>query len=171
MRAMPNPNAQTTSVTVTLTLDSSVAGPPYEILNCSTYVTFSDNSNTTLPGWGIAAIGTPQSSGAPFALVLKDQNTSPITGVVNWSLTCIPRAPTTAASPFSNNAASIAGAGSTPANGGGFQLNFANTNDPGTRNPKINNSGTWDWSLMVQVTCADGTVRCYGSDPEMEVGP
>ena len=169
MRAMPN--LQTTAVTVTLTIDSSIPAPPYNVATCSTLITYSDNSNITVPGWGIAAIGTPQGPGAAFNVTVKDSNLSPIASIVNWALTCIPRAPTTSASPFGNNASSIGGSGSVPGAGGGLGLNFGNTNNPSNNNPRIKNAGTWDWSLMVQVVCADGvTVKCFGSDPEMEVG-
>lgn len=170
MPAMPN-SLTTSAVTVTLTIDSSIAAPPYNVANCSTRITFSDSTSVLLGGWGNAALGTPQPSGATFNLVVVDSNSQPITSLLNWALTCIPRAPTTAASPFGSNASSIAGSGSTPGDGGGLSLNFGNTNNPGNNNPKIKNAGTWDWALMVQVVCADGvTVKCFGSDPEMEVG-
>ncbi len=175
MRAMPTPNLKTTGVTVTLTIDSRISAPPYNVKDCSTLITLSDNSNMTVQGWGNAAVGTPQANGATFNLVVVDLNPSPITAILNWALTCIPRAttPPTPASPFSNNASSIGGSGSEPGNGGGLGLNFGNTNNPSNNNPKIKNAGTWDWSLMVQVVCSDAasTVKCFGSDPEMEVGP
>ena len=39
-----------------------------------------------------------------------------------------------------------------------------------TGNVKIKNAGDWDWSLMVQMRMADGvTIKCFSSDPEMEV--
>ncbi len=171
MPAMPK---QTTAVTVTLTLDSSISAPTYNVASCLTLVTYSDNSTSTLPGWGNAALATPQPNGATFNLVLLDSNLSaPMTAILNWALTCIPRAttPPSGASPFGNNISSIGGSGSTPGNGGGLALNFGNTNNPSNNNPKIKNVCTWDWSLMVQVVCADGaTVKCFGSDPEMEVG-
>src|SRR4051812_15480121 len=110
------PNLQTTAVTVTLTIDSSIPAPPYNVATCSTLVAYSDNSNITVPGWGSAAVGTPQPSGATFGLIVKDANPSPLTSILNWALTCVPRAPTTAASPFGSNASSIGGSGSTPGN-------------------------------------------------------
>lgn len=169
---MPNPNAKTTAVTVTLTLTSTADGPPYNISGCSTLVTYDNSNPDTLPGWGDAHLASPQANGASFGIVLADTNAPPkITSVLNWALTCIPRAGTTAASPFNNNAASITGSGSTSANGG-FTLNFGNGNS--NNGPKIQNAGAWDWSLMVQIVCTDGgvsTVKCFGSDPEMEVGP
>ena len=161
MRAMPSLN--TVSVAVTFTLDSSIPQPPYNVATCSVLITYTDNSNVTLSGWGAEGLGTPQPSGAAFSLVIKDSNPSPLSAINNWGLTCIPRSPTTAASPFGNNASTITGNGSQPA-GGGFPLNIGNN--------KIKNAGYWDWTLMVQVVCADGvTVKCFGSDPEMEVGP
>lgn len=160
MRAMPN--LTTTSVTVTFTFDSSIDGPPYDIAACSINITYNDNSNITISGWGTEGLGTPQSSGASFSVVLADTAVSPLSGVQSWALTCIPRLPTTAASPFGNNTPTITGTGSQIANGG-QSLNMGNN--------KIKNAGTWDWALMVQIVCADGqTVKCFGSDPEMEVG-
>lgn len=160
MRAMAN----TVSVTVTLTFDSLAApAPPYNIASCSVYVQYADGTNAQLQGWGLEALGAPQANGAAFAVGLVDTNAAPATGVQNWALTCIPRAGTNAASPFGNNQNTLSGSGPGAVNGGIFSLNM--------NSPKIKNAGTWDWTLMVQVVGSDGVVRCFASDPEMEVGP
>ena len=160
MRAMPN----TVSVTVTLSFDSlATAAPPYNIADCSVYVQYADGTNATLQGWGPEALSAPQTGGATFAVNLVDTNPTPATGLQNWALTCIPRSGTSDASPFGNNKNTLSGTGPGAANGGNFPLDM-NT-------PKIKNTGTWDWALMVQVVGSDGVIRCFASDPEMEVGP
>jgi hypothetical protein len=49
------------------------------------------------------------------------------------------------------------------------------SNDPpgvftlNTGNVKIKNAGDWDYALMIQMTLPDGSIKCFSSDPEMEV--
>ena len=153
--------ANTTGVVVTMTLNSASAAPPYNVDSCNIAVTYADGSSAQFPGWNGVDLGTPQSSGATFAVNVQDSNAQPMTGIQSWALTSIPRAPTTDASPFGTNENTIAGS-APPQNGTGvFALNLSN--------PKIKNAGTWDWTLMAQVVCADGTVKCFASDPEMKV--
>jgi hypothetical protein len=49
-----------------------------------------------------------------------------------------------------------------PVNPGRFTLDLGNV--------KIKNSGDWDWGLMVQMVLPGGAIKCFSSDPEMEVG-
>lgn len=155
---------QTTAVTVTFTLYSSAANPPYEVSGCEGTIGYSDGSSVPFSGWSAEAVGTPQPNGASFTLKVADasySSSSNVTGVANWALTFIPRGSTRAQSPFGNNQNTISGSGATN-NDGVFTLNLGNVT--------INNVGDWDWSLMIQMTLPDGTIKCFSSDPEMEVG-
>ena len=158
------PNKQTTAVTVTFTLYSSAASPPYKIAGLEGTISYNDGSDVDFTGWNPEDIGTPEPNGATFTLMVADSSYSTgnnETGVANWAVTFIPRAPTTAQSPFGNNQNTISGSGATN-NVGVFTLNLGNET--------IKNSGDWDWSLMIQMTLPDGTIKCFSSDPEMEVG-
>jgi hypothetical protein len=84
-----------------------------------------------------------------------------VANVANWALTFIPRGATSQQSPFGNNQNTISGNGATRSDGL-FTLN--------TGNVKIKNTGDWDWALMVQMVLPNGSVECFCSDPEMEVG-
>ncbi len=158
--------ADTVAVAVTFTLNSTAIAntPPYNITGCSGLVTYSDNTSAPINGWDAEAIGTPQPNGASFSLNVNDAGYSSTnqTSIGNWALTCIPRSPTTQASPFTSNSNTITGNGATGSNGN-FSLNFSNPV------PKIKNAGDWDWSLMVQINLPGGVIHCYGSDPEMDV--
>jgi hypothetical protein len=158
------PTNFTTDVAVTFTLYSSSPNPPYNVAGCDGKVTFADGTRTDFPGWNAMAVGTPQANGATFELYVADSSYSSgsnVTGVANWALTFIPRAGTSQQSPFGNNQNTISGSGATN-NNGVFALNLGNA--------KIKNAGNWDWSLMIQMTLPGGTVKCFASDPEMEVG-
>ena len=156
---------QTTAVSVKFTLYSSTVSPPYEVAGCEGLITY-DTGSQPFTGWNAEDIGTPQPSGATFTLTVADSSYSTgsnETGVANWALTFIPRAPTTAQSPFGNNQNTITGSGAAN-NSGVFTLDLGNV--------KIKNPGDWDWALVIQMTMADGTtIKCFSSDPEMEVGP
>jgi hypothetical protein len=133
------PLLQTTAVSVTFRLDSSKPEPPYEVAHCDGEIRHNLGEDD------------------------KYVAGSNETGVANWALTFIPRAPTTAQSPFGNNQNTINGSGGSNSNGT-FTLD--------TGNVKIKIVGDWDWSLMVQMTMPGGTtIKCFSSDPEMEVGP
>jgi len=161
---MPN-TAQTTGLTVTFTLYSATTNPPYEVAGCAGTITFNNNApSLDFSGWNAEDIGTPQPSGAAFTLMVADSSYSSgnnVTVVVNWAVTFIPRGTTTRQSPFGNNQNTITGSGAAN-NNGVFTLNLGNV--------KIQNSGDWDWSLMIQMKLPDGTNKCFSSDPEMEVG-
>ena len=154
----------TTAVSVKFTLYSSTISPPYEVAGCEGVISYDDGTSQPFNSWNAEDIGTPQPNGASFSLVVADSSYSAgnnQTGIANWALTFIPRAPTTAQSPFGNNQNTITGPGVTN-NNGQFTLNIGNV--------KIKNAGDWDWGLMVQMTMADGaTMKCFSSDPEMEV--
>jgi hypothetical protein len=156
---------QTVAVSVKFTLYSSIVNPPYEVAGCEGLIGYDDGTSQPFNSWNPQDIGTPQPNGATFTLTVADANYSTgnnQTGVANWALTFIPRAPTTAQSPFGNNQNTITNSGAAN-NNGVFTLD--------TGNVKIRNAGDWDWSLMIQMTMADGTtVKCFSSDPEMEVG-
>jgi hypothetical protein len=159
------PTTQTTAVSVTFTLYSSVANPPYEIAGVQGTITYDNNTpSLQFTGWNAADIGTPEPNGAAFTLNVADANyssSSNVTGVANWALTFIPRGTTRAQSPFGNNQNTITGTGATN-NNGVFTLNLGNV--------AIKSGGDWDWSLMIQMTQPGGAVKCFSSDPEMEVG-
>jgi hypothetical protein len=155
---------QTTAVIVTFTLSSSTANPPYEVAKCEGSITFTDNAPALLfSGWKARVIGSPQPNGAAFTLNVADSDYSKVnqTGVANWAVTFIPRGSTKAPSPFDNNQNTITGSGATVEKGI-FTLNLGNA--------KIKVTGDWDWSLMIQMTLPGGAVKCFSSDPEMEVG-
>lgn len=159
---MPN---QTTAVSVTCTLYSGTGqAPPFEMADVSGTISYNNNApGATFDGWDAEAIGTPVAAGATFTLAVQDYSYSSTnqTRVANWALTFIPRGTTSQQSPFGNNQNTIAGQGATN-NNGTFTLN--------TGNVKIKNAGDWDWVLMVQMVLPNGTVLCFCSDPEMEVG-
>ena len=161
---MPN-NTLTTNVTVKFTLYSSGDPAPYEVAGCEGSISYNDNTpDLDFTGWNAEAIGTPQPNGATFTLEVADSNYASgtnETGVANWAVTFIPRGTTTVNSPFGNNVSTITGSGATN-NNGVFTLNFGNQT--------IKNGGDFDWSLMIQMTLPGGAVKCFSSDPEMEVG-
>lgn len=157
----------TTAVSVTFTLNSATdTTPPYEISGITGRVDYDGGvSSTYFNTWAPETVGTPQSSGADFNLAVTDagyNSASNATSIGNWSVTFIPRSPTTAASPFGNNVNTITGTGGTNANGT-FTLN--------TGNNKIKNAGGWDWALLVQIIIpgSPSVTRCFASDPEMDV--
>jgi hypothetical protein len=156
----------TVSVSVTFTLYSSAGAPPYEVAGCQGLISYNDNTPAqAFNGWNAEDIGTPEPNGATFTLNVADasySSSSNVTGVANWALTFIPRGGTNQQSPFSNNENTIAGNGATN-NNGVFTLNLGS-------NTRINNVGNWDWALMIQMVLPDGTIECFSSDPEMEVG-
>lgn len=157
-------NPQTTAVSVKFTLYTSSAAPPYEVAGCEGVISYADGTSQAFNGWNAEAIGTPQPDGASFTLVVADSSYSTgtnQTGIANWALTFIPRGSTSAQSPFGNNQNTITGVGAAN-NNGVFTLNVGNV--------KIKSAGDWDWALMVQMIMADGvTLKCFASDPEMEV--
>jgi hypothetical protein len=146
-------------------LYSSAATLPYEIAGCDCTVTFDDGSSQSFDDWTAEAVGTPQPSGADFTVEVADASYSSgsyETNIANWALTFIPRGTATSAqSPFGNNQSTISGSGATNSDGV-FTLD--------TSNAKIKNTGDWDYALMVQMTLPDGSIECFASDPEMEVG-
>ena len=159
---MPN---QTTAVAVTCSLYSGTGqAPPFEMSGVAGTISYNNNApNTTFDGWNAEGVGTPVGPGASFALAVQDlsYSASNQTSVANWALTFIPRGATSQQSPFGNNQNTIAGQGATNSNGT-FTLNLGNV--------KIKNAGDWDWALMVQMVLPNGTVLCFCTDPEMEVG-
>ena len=161
---MPN----TTAVSVTLTLSTLAnTNPPFNVSGINGTVTYDNNGgSSTFNTWTAENVGTPQPSGAGFTLIVKDLGQSTYqTGIGNWALTFIPRSPTTQASPFGNQVNTITGNGGTANPDGSYTLNFSGGN------PKIKNAGSWDWSLMVQITFPNGPTHCFASDPEMDVNP
>ena len=166
---MPN-TVQTTGFTVTFTLYSSAAQAPYEVAGCAGTISYNDSTATTFNSWNAQDIGTPEPNGATFTLMVADSSYSSlnnITGVANWALTFIPRGATTQQSPFGNNQNTIAGTGVLVNNNGVFTLLNAQSNI------KIKNAGDWDWELMIQMVvpiAGVSVVKCFSSDPEMEVG-
>jgi hypothetical protein len=158
------PGTQTTNVSVKFTLYSSTANPPYEIAGLEGTISYNDGTDVDFTGWNAEDIGTPEPNGATFTLRVADSDYSTgtnETSVANWALTFIPRAPTTAQSPFGNSQNTISKTGAAN-NSGVFTLDLGNQT--------IKNSGDWDWSLMIQMTLPGGAVKCFSSDPEMEVG-
>jgi len=155
----------TTAVAVTFTLNTATnATPPYEVGSILGTVSYNDKGNSTFNTWTTEKVGTPQPAGADFSISVTDQGWSSgnQTGIANWALTFIPRGATNGSSPFGNNQNTITGNGASGSNDT-FTLNFTGGN------PKIKNPGSWDWSLMVQMTLPGGQIHCFSSDPEMEV--
>lgn len=153
----------TTAVSVTLTLNSATQlAAPYEITGISGTVD-QVGGTSYFNNWAAETIGTPQSSGADFNLLVTDagyNSSSNATSIGNWAVTFIPRSPTTAASPFGNNNNTITGNGGAN-NNGTFTLNVGSN--------KIKNAGSWDWALMVQMVIPNLGTHCFASDPEMDV--
>lgn len=157
---MPN----TQAVTINLTFNSlERTTPPYDFDTVAGQVLFTDGSTSPIDGWTAESVGTPQPSGAAFTLNLVDSAYSATnqTSVANWALTFLPRPGTSQASPFGNNLNTLTGSGSS-GNGGTFNLDIGSN--------KIKNPGNWDWTLVVQIQLSDGTIHCFASDPEMDVG-
>ena len=90
----------TTAVSVTLTLNSATQlAAPYEITGISGTVD-QVGGTSYFNNWAAETIGTPQSSGADFNLLVTDagyNSSSNATIIGNWAVTFIPRSPTTAA--------------------------------------------------------------------------
>jgi hypothetical protein len=159
--------ANATTVTVTFNLDSSASAPPYNMssqMSCA--VTYDDGPTQNFDNFATEALGTLANSGATFTLRVVDSNyANSATTVGNWALTCIPRAPTTGASPFQGQNSTI-----TNPNNGVSSTNSNGTFTLSTGNATLKNSGKWDWSLMVQMIMSDGTtIKCFASDPEMDI--
>ena len=163
---MPN-QILTTGVSVMFTLSSTDSTPPFEIKQLQGTITYNNNQpSKDFEGWSVEDIGTPQPNGATFTLKVKDAAWSASlnpTTIENWALTFIPRGDTTAQSPFGNSQNTISGNGGDNTNNDGiFTLSLGN------QTIKIN--GDWDWALMVQIALPnDGPLKCFASDPEMEV--
>ena len=152
----------TRSVAVTFTLDSSDATPPYEIGTLTGLITYDDSSTLPFRGWVVEDVGTPDPNGATFSLNVVDSNyANGATTIDNWALAFIPRPGTSQNSPFGNNVNMITGNGFATNQLGNFGLNL--------NNAKIKNAGSWDWALMIQVQLPDGTIKCFASDPQMDV--
>lgn len=161
---MPDDTNYTTGVSVLFTLNSTHPSAPFNMTNCSGSISYSQATASDFQGWVAEDLGTPDPNGATFTLKVQDldyllQNSQ--TGVAFWAVTFIPRTGTTWNSPFSNNQNTISGNGGTNDGTGVFTLN--------TSTVAIKNTGTWDWSLMIQMTLPS-VVKCFASDPEMEVG-
>jgi hypothetical protein len=155
---------KTASLSVTFTLPSSASGPPYNVTGCAGTITFTDGSSSPFKGWALEEMPAPQDGGAAFTVNVTDADRSDSnqTSIGNWALTFIPRAPSTGASPFGSGKNLITGNGPTsPGSGSTFTLN--------TTKYRIKRTGTWDWSLIIQMNLPDGTTKCFASDPEMEV--
>ena len=155
----------TTGLSVTFSFKSTASPAPYDMTGCSGTIT-TQNGSSTFTDWSAENLGTPDPNGATFALAVTDldyvaQNSA--TGIANWAVTFIPRVGTTLSSPTANNQNTISGYGSTNNSNGTFTLFSGNTN-------AIKNTGNWDWSLMIQITLPNNVVKCFASDPEMEVG-
>ena len=164
---MPNTNVTTSGVFVQFTLSSSSATAPFNMTDCQGQVNYSDGSNQPFYNWAAAVLGSVDSNGATLAITVVDASyvaSSNVTSVANWAITFIPRgANATSQSPVGNNQSTILGSGATdPANNGRFVLPVTNV--------KIKNTGNFDWMLMIQMVLSDGsTIKCFASDPEMEV--
>jgi hypothetical protein len=158
---MPKPDTQ--SVAVQLSLKSSQNTPPFNITECQSTITDVGGKSSHYSGWNPQDVGKPQTGGADFTLTVQDLDyASNKTTIANWVLTCLRRGATKEASPFSANDSSIAGNGGTLMSAGIFTLDL--------KNAKIKNAGSWDWSLLVQIVMPDQTtVKCFVSDPEMDV--
>jgi hypothetical protein len=155
------PASNTDAFEVVFALDSTAAGPPYAIGACSSTAKFEDGKSKSHNGWDTQKVGTPKAGGASFTIHVVDSSNYADFAVLNWALTFIPKAPTTDASPFGNNVNTLTGSGAA-AIGPGLELDL--------KNSKIKSNGKWDYVLMVQVQSSTG-VKCFASDPEMEVGP
>jgi hypothetical protein len=153
----------TQSVAVQLSLKSSLTTSPFNITECDSTITDVDGKSLHYSGWNPQNVGKPQAGGADFTLTVQDLDyaTTNQTTLANWVLTCLRRGATREASPFSANDSSIAGNGGTLTSSGIFTLDL--------KNAKIKNAGSWDWSLLVQIVMPDQTVKCFVSDPEMDV--
>jgi hypothetical protein len=153
--------ANTVSVAVTFTLDSSAANAPYNITNCTGVITFDDGTQRPWSGWVAEEIGQPEPNGATFTINVVDSSYAVNqTSIQNWALTFLPRGETPQASPFGNNANTVTGNSGTNQIGN-FGLDLSGL--------KIKNAGDWDWSLMVQIGFQSGDIHCFASDPEMDV--
>lgn len=156
---MPN----TTAVNVTITLNTAASpAAPYNVSGIAGTVFYDNNGSLSFNTWSAENIGIPQPNGAAFQVNVVDSgySSSNQTGIGNWAVTFIPRSPTTQQSPFGNNQNTISGSGVSGANGT-WTLNLGSV--------KIKNPGSWDWSLMVQMTMPGGGIHCFASDPEMDV--
>ena len=155
----------TTALSVTLQINSTTASPaPLNMTGCSGTVT-TQSGNVDFQGFVTESLGTPDPNGANFTLMVTDldygaQNNA--TGIANWAVTFLPRKGNLA-SPIGNNQTTIVGSGFTNNSNGTFTLFTGNTY-------AIKNTGDWDWSLMIQITLPNNVVKCFASDPEMEVG-
>jgi len=156
----------TTGLSVTFSFKSTASPAPYDMTGCAGSITKQQGNPITFSDWSAENLGTPDPNGATFALAVTDldyaaQNNA--TGIANWAVTFIPRAGTTMSSPTTNNKNTIAGSGYISNSNGTFTLFSGTTN-------AIKNTGDWDWSLMIQITLPNNVVKCFASDPEMEVG-
>jgi len=162
---MPNDTTNyTTNIAITFTLHSNDNPAPYSMKDCLGTISYSQAAALTFRGWIAEDLGTPDPNGATFTLKVQDldyvlQNSA--TGVANWAVTFIPRTGTDWDSPFSNNQNTVSGSGGTNDGTGIFTLDVSSVS--------IKQPGNWDWSLMIQMTLP-GVVKCFASDPEMEVG-
>lgn len=154
----------TTAVNVCFNLTSLSSGPPYEVAGCQGSIVYNDNTPVLhFQGFDTETIGTPQPNGATFKLQVYDADfANNQTRVANWALTCIPRGSTQAQSPFDNNQNTISGAGAASDGNGTFTLDVGNA--------RIQNTGDWDYALLIQMVMPDTSIKCFSSDPEMEVG-
>jgi hypothetical protein len=158
------PKKDTQSVAVQLSLGSTQNASPFNITKCQSTITDVDGQSEQYSGWNPQDVGKPKAGGADFTLRVEDLDyaSNNKTTVENWVLTCLRRGGTKDASPFSANDSSISGSGGTLASPGIFTLDL--------KNAKIKNAGSWDWSLLVQIAMPDNTtVKCFVSDPEMDV--
>ena len=156
------PTKQTISIAVTFTLDSSAGAPPFNVSSCSGQITYDSGPPQPFSGWNAVDVGTPDPNGAVFSLNVIDANyPSGQTSVANWALTFIPRPGTSQASPFGNNQNTVAGTGSAAAINGNFSLPLGTV--------RVKNAGDWDWALMIQISFPNSTIKCFASDPEMDV--
>lgn len=161
--------ANTSSVTITLTLNSTGAQPPYNMSGCLCAVTLDDGSTTSVTDWTLESIPhpPPNGNGADFTLKIIDDGYnggSNPSSVAGWALTFLPRPGTSQASPFGNNQNTLTGGSVANANSSVFTLNVGNA--------KIKQSGKWDWVLIVQMNtglAGSQTIKCFASDPEMDV--
>jgi len=157
---MPKPDTQ--SVAVQLSLRSLQPKPPFNITECESTITDVNGGKSHYSGWNPQDVGKPQGGGADFTLAVQDLDYgSNETSLAYWVLTCLPRGDTKDASPFSANDSSIAGKGGTLTSAGIFTLDL--------KKAKIKNAGSWDWSLLVQIVMPNETLKCFVSDPEMDV--
>jgi hypothetical protein len=159
---MPTTN-YTTAVSVTFEVHSLDNPAPYEVKKVSGTVDHSQTGQTTFTGWNALDIGTPEPNGATFTLMVadKDYSTSNATTVANWAVTFIPRGATNGQSPFGNNVNTIAGSSASNNGTGTFTLPINNVT--------IKSAGDWDWALMIQMVLPGSLIKCFSSDPEMEV--